>query len=227
MVALYKRFLIFITVVIGLVLLWHSGWIKLITFHEFKQSAESWHTWVQEHYWYALIGYCLFFITAGTLAIPVTIILTLVGGFLFGRIIGGIYAVLCATISSVIIVILIRYFLGKLVQEKYKKQLQSFNVAIEHHGAWYIMMMQVFPFTPAPLLNIGAGLSKISIVTFAWATAVGLVPGTLLYTFAGQYIHKIDNISDIVSWQTMVLLTFGSILLLLPVLWSYYKTQPE
>lgn len=194
-----------------------------MTFAEFKQEAEVWYTWTQHHYPFVLALYCLIFIVSGAMIIPVTAFLTVVGGFLFGPIIGGICATICATISSVIIVLSVRYFFGTFILEKYETHLARFNRAIKKHGKWYILTMQIFPFTPTPLMNICVGLTNMPIWIFALATAVGLIPGTFIYSFAGQYLHQVDDLSNIVSWHLLVLLMLGSIIFLMPVLWSYYK----
>jgi len=222
-ISIIQHVLISIMVISILVLAWQLIGIRATTLEQFRESAYDLYTWVHNHYIFALILYCCTFILAAVSAFPITVVFTIAGGFLFGPIIGAIYAVACATTGAVVVFLLSRYLLGKRVQKRYAQKLDLFNVEIKRHGQWYILMAHVFPFTPMFIMNVSAGLTNISLWTYSWATALGLIPGTLLYTFAGQYVHKIDSVADIVSWQMFWLLILGSLLLLLPVVWHYSK----
>jgi uncharacterized membrane protein YdjX (TVP38/TMEM64 family) len=47
----------------------------------------------------------------------------------------------------------------------------------------------------------------VPVGTFAWTTAVGIIPGTAVYAFAGQELAGIGSVAEILSLR--VALAFG------------------
>lgn len=48
------------------------------------------------------------------------------------------------------------------------------------------LRLQLLPFIPFGLLNYGAGIGKVPLAPFMLATAIGVVPGTVVETFVGD-----------------------------------------
>ena len=76
------------------------------------------------------------------------------------------------------------------MRERVKKwrsrDIAHFNKEIADYGGFYLLILQFLPFTPTFIINIVAGLSSISAWTFVWTTAVGMAPGTVIYSLAGH-----------------------------------------
>ena len=56
--------------------------------------------------------------------------------------------------------------------------------------------MPLFPFF---VINLVMGLTRISVVTFAWVSRVGMLLGTIVYVNAGTQLAAIDSLSGILS----------------------------
>ena len=76
--------------------------------------------------------------------------------------------------------------------------------------------MQILPATPTFLINALGGLTTVSLWTFIWTTSIGILPGSLVYTFAGQQLGKIESVKEILSWHLILVLILLSVLAILP-----------
>lgn len=54
-------------------------------------------------------------------------------------------------------------------------------------GAWAVLAARLTPIVPFAAFNYLAGVSALPWRTYAWATAVGVLPGTVLYAAIGAY----------------------------------------
>jgi len=84
---------------------------------------------------------------------------------------------------------------------------------------WQVLLISRFiPVIAFNLVNYAAGLTGVSWLTFAWTTALGILPVTVLMVLAGAHI-------DVMGWQTWLLVA-GAVLLLCFVLRAKFATRP-
>jgi len=83
----------------------------------------------------------------------------------------------------------------------------------------------LIPATPIFVINYLAGLASLNIWTFIWTTSVGILPGSLIYTFVGHHFRKIESAGDILSWPIIIALTFLALLAILPVVLSRFSLK--
>lgn len=224
---IYKRTIAAIVLISVVVLIRLFGLFDWFTLSYLQQHASNLYGWVQAHYIRALIYYIIFFITASIIAVPVTALLTIAGGFLFGLIWGTLLATVSATLGGALLFFIARYLMYDWVQKQYEVPLFVFKKLLIQEGHWYLLTMQIFPFTPTPFINIIAGILPISWWTFIWTTAIGILPGSFLYVWAGQQLHTIKSVRDIMSWQMILIFLLGTLLMLLPVIWRRLPLFPK
>jgi len=56
----------------------------------------------------------------------------------------------------------------------------------KHGGHLYLLTLRLMPVFPFFLINILTGLINIPLRTFIWTTSLGIIPGSLVYAFAGS-----------------------------------------
>ena len=84
---------------------------------------------------------------------------------------------------------------------------------------WQVLLISRFiPVIAFNLVNYAAGLTGVSWLTFAWTTALGILPAIVLMVLAGAHI-------DVMGWELWLLLA-GAILLLCLVLRAKLATRP-
>lgn len=186
-----------------------------LTLAQLQKYAHQLYAFTQENYVQSVALYCVIFIIASMCFIPITVLLTIAGGFLFGVIPGWLYAIICTTIGSCLTFLFVRHFIGDLIQHYYDDELGHLNQDFAQFGAQYLLILQLVPFTPTFFINLCAGLSEISLWTFAWTTLVGIAPAAFLYAWAGKSLHHVHSVADIISWPWFFLFTGIALLLLL------------
>lgn len=219
-----RRFLFYMGIIIILAVLYKyfglSRYFNLTYINEQKHILAA---MVGDHYVLSVFIFIGIFIFASFMSIPITIILNVLAGFLFGTLAGALYVNIGTTVGSTLSFLMTRYFWGAYVQYKYGNKLKEFNKHIEQYGYSYLLFLQLLPATPIFVINYLAGLASLSIWTFVWTTSVGILPGSLIYTFLGEHVGRIDAAKDILSWPIILALTLLALLAIIPVILSRFS----
>ncbi len=202
-----------------------SGITEWISLDQLKTHREYLQQVIANHYLLAVFCYISFYVTAVAFSLPIGAVLTVAGGFLFGIIAGTFYTNIGATVGATIAFLLVRYLIGDTVQQKYAVPLAQFNKSIERYGSNYLLVIRFIAVIPFFLVNALAGLTNLSLWTFIWTTAIGILPGSLVYAFAGQQLNEIESLRDIFSFNMLLVLFFLALLALLPVIVTYLQQR--
>jgi len=131
--------------------------------------------------------------SAVALAVPGTI-LTLAGGAVFGLWWGTAYNWLGALLGANLAYLLAR-FLGRdgieqLLGDRTRRwpAMERLDRAVESHGFRGMLTLRLIPLVPFNVLNFGGGLVGMRWPAYALATAVGILPGTFIYTMFADAI---------------------------------------
>lgn len=186
---------------------------------------------VREHFVLSVVVFNLLYITVAAFALPGAPVLTLAGGFVFGTITATVFVEISAVTGAVFAFLLSRYLAGQWVQRRFKTKLEPFNREIRENGANYSLTLRLIPLFPFTLINVGSGLTNISLFTFLWTTAVGIVPGTLVTAYTGSQLERLHTPGDFLSPESAGLwaaLLFLGLFALLPVIFRRYcKTKAD
>lgn len=194
-----------------------------LTFETLVKNKDALKAFVMDHYIRAVIIFIIAYFLATTFSLPTGLIMSLAGGFLFGALPGTIYINIGATAGATALFIGSRYFFGNYFQGKYGANIQSLNNDLEKNGKSYLLTLRLIPIFPFFLVNLMAGLSTISLMTFVWTTALGIIPGSFVYAYAGNQLSSIQTTEDIVSPSILLALVMLGILALVPTV--YGKVQ--
>ena len=110
-----------------------------------------------------------------------------------------------------------------MVQNKNQKRLGWFNEQVKLYGIYYLIFMRFLALIPFFVGNLLAALSEVSLWTFVWTTSVGIIPGSLVYAFAGRQLTTIDSIQDVFSWNILLAFLLLALLALTPVFVQWYR----
>lgn len=199
-------------------LLRYSGLIDYLSLEIIQNRRAQFEHIVMAYYVWSVLGYIGVYILVVVLGLPLVLICTLVGGFLFGVIPGVFYANIGATIGSLIFFLLIRYSLGSVLQHQYAVQLSWINTQVERYGAWYFLSIRFLSSIPFFVENTLMGLTKVSVWTFVWTTSLGIIPGSLVYAYTGRRLLTITSLNEVFSVGMLVVFVFLALLALVPIL---------
>ncbi len=214
----YKRIVILFFIIALIVIVYFSGIQKYINLEQFKAHRGYLQEFVQVNYALSILLYIAFYIAVVALSLPIAALSTVAGGFLFGTVPGAIYANIGATIGATIAFLMVKYFIGDLIQKRYGAYLVWFNREMELYGTNYLLTIHFIAVVPFFLINLLAGLTRTSLWTFIWTTSVGIFPGAFVYAFAGKQLTTINRVRDIFSLNILLAFALLAILSLVPVL---------
>lgn len=226
MKANYKK-LILVATIVGVILM-----IKLfnidsyLTFENLKMYKEQLLNFVGSNYLVSVVGFIAVYILVVAFSFPGAAVLSLACGFFFGMT-GVLYVNIGATFGAVLAFLAARYIIGNWIQGKYGKKMDAFNRDLEQNGKNYLLTLRLVPVFPFFLINLLAGLTGISLFTFFWTTALGIVPGSIVYVYAGTQLSTINSMGDIISWQMLSAFALLGLLSLVPVLIQKIKSRKE
>ncbi|HSF48112.1 MAG TPA: VTT domain-containing protein [Burkholderiales bacterium] len=123
----------------------------------------------------------------GTLLLAPGSLLTIAAGLAFG--LGGGFPVIMvgATIGAAAAFLVARYLVRERIQGMIEKRpkLQAVDKAVAEDGWKIVLLMRLTPIVPFNIQNYFFGLTRVDFGHYVIATAVGIIPGTLLYLYIG------------------------------------------
>lgn len=140
----------------------------------------------------------------------VSVVLSPIGGLLFGTLKGSLLVIGVATTSSLIPFMMARQLGREWVASKIKgeKLSEIYEKSQGQTGFTFVLLMRLVPILPWEVQNYVAGLTQIAIPKYLIATALGIVPGSAALVFLGE------SITDPTSWQFFAALGFNAIIMI-------------
>ncbi|MEK9141625.1 MAG: VTT domain-containing protein, partial [Nitrospirota bacterium] len=152
-------------------------------------------------------------IVAG-LSLPGAVILTLAGGFLFGATMATLFVNVGATTGATLAFLTARYLLRDTV-EGFAKNAFS-----------YLLTLRLIPLFPFFVVNLVSGLTRVNVGTYVAATALGIIPGSFVYAYAGRQLGTINSLKEIASPNVVGAFVLLGLLALVPVVYRKFATKP-
>ena len=136
----------------------------------------------------ALVSFILMILQAIVAPLPAFLI-TFANASLFGALCGGILSWVSAMAGAALCFFIAR-MLGREVVEKLtgKAALQSMDGFFARYGKHAILVCRLLPFVPFDPVSYAAGLTSIRFRHFMFATGIGQLPATIVYSWAGSLL---------------------------------------
>jgi uncharacterized membrane protein YdjX (TVP38/TMEM64 family) len=168
-----------------------TGSHRYFSLETLLEHRERLQAFVAEHRNKALLTYMLAYVVVVTLSIPVGAALTVLGGFLFGTLVGGAAAVVSATIGAVGIFLIDRSYFGDILLRRAGSRVQRLAEGFRQDAFSYLLFVRFVPIIPFWVTNLAAALFGVRLRTFALATMIGIVPATYAFAVAGSGLDSI------------------------------------
>jgi len=147
----------------------------------------------------AVVAFFLLYVAVTALSLPGAAILTLAAGAIFGLWEGTLIVSFASTIGASLAFLSSRYLLRDWVKARFGGRVEAIDRGIAKDGAFYLLSLRLIPAFPFFLINLAMGLTAMRLVTFAWVSQVGMLPGTIVYVNAGTQLAAVESLSDILS----------------------------
>ncbi len=160
------------------------------------------------------------------LSLPGAVILTLAGGFLFGAVGATFFVNIGATTGATLAFLTARYLLRNTVEQKFGKWLGPFQEGFSKNAFSYLLTLRLIPLFPFFVVNLVSGLTRVSVGTYVAATALGIIPGSFVYAYAGRQLGTINSLKEIASPNIIGAFVLLGLLALVPVVYKKISAKP-
>jgi len=220
-----KRFIPLIIIVAIITVAIQLNVLHYLNFSTLKQYHQQLSDYVQYHYWLAVLMFCLSYIVVVMTSIPGASIFSLLGGFLFGSLIGALLVVISATLGATLLVIAVQLAFGEGVAAKIGNKVKFMETNLKHNAFYYLLSLRFLPIMPFWLVNLAAGIFNIKLRDFILATFIGIIPGTFVYVNIGASLTSVFaqnsdefKLSALISPQILIALTLLGVISFIPAI---------
>ena len=135
--------------------------------------------------WAPVVSFLLMIFQSVVAPLPAFLI-TIANAGLFGWIPGAILSWSSAMAGAALCFFIAKYF-GREVVEKLtsKAALNSVDGFFNRYGKYAILIARLLPFISFDIVSYAAGLTSMKFWPFFWATGLGQLPATLIYSYVG------------------------------------------
>ena len=184
-----------------------------------KENRDSLLAYTESNFGVAVALFVGVYIVQTAFSLPGGAILTLAGGFLFGSLLGTVFVNVGATTGATLAFLAARYLLRDWVETKFGDRLEPIQAGFAQNAFSYLMTLRLIPAFPFFLVNLVSGLTRVNLGTYVVATAVGIIPGSFVFAYAGRQLGTINSLGEIASPPVLLAFTLLGLLALLPIVY--------
>lgn len=174
--------------------------------------------------------YCLVFVTATALSLPVATVLTLFAGAIFGFTEALLLTLLAGATGATLAMLLSRHVFRAAVEARWPRQAAVIDRGVARDGGWYLLSLRLAPMPPFFVVNAAMGLTHIPVRTFFLVSLVGMAPLDAVFVNAGHQLGRLSAPEDALSGpMLMAIAAVGIAPLLLRMVrrrWRKHTTAP-
>lgn len=163
--------------------------VVLLLVTPFRRWAIDLVRWVADRGASAAIVYAVIYVGAAVTLLPGSA-LTLGAGFVYGVGWGTVIVLPAAWTASLAAFLIARRYMHGAVQRRVEghARFAAIDRAVARAGFKITLLLRLSPLVPYGLLNYALGATSVRARDYALATAIGMLPGTVLYVYLGSLI---------------------------------------
>lgn len=213
-------------------LVWLRPYLSFDTLASHREALEA---LVASNYALAVVVFLVVYIGIVALSLPGATIATLAGGFLFGLFPGVFYNAGAATVGAVLIFLAARMGLGERLSARIDASSGSIGRLKRglDRDQWSVLfLMRLVPVVPFFVANVIAGLLAVPLHRYVVTTALGILPGAVVYTSVGAGLGEVFDSGrrpdlDVIFEPHILLPLLGlSLLAALPMILRPFRKSP-
>lgn len=172
------------------------------------------------YYTQVLVAYFATYVFLQTFAIPGSIFLSILSGYLYPFPLALFLVCLCSGLGASFCYML-SYLVGRPMVYKYlTERAQKWSQQVDKHRDHlinYIIFLRITPFLPNWFINITSPVINVPLGVFFIGTFLGVAPPSFVAINAGTTLYKLTTAGEAVSWNSLAVLGILAVLSILPV----------
>ena len=175
-------------------------WLRpYLSFEALADHREALELLVADHYGLAVAAFLAVYVVIVALSLPGATIATLAGGFLFGLFPGVVYNAGAATLGAVLIFLAARMGLGERLAARFDASsggIGRLKRGLDREQWSVLFLMRLVPVVPFFIANVIPGLLAVPLHRYLVSTAIGILPGALVYTSVGAGLGEVFDAGE-------------------------------
>jgi len=127
-------------------------------------------------------------------SLPGAAVTSVTGGFLFGWGLGTVLNVFSATVGAALLFLAARWGLGRALAARMEASdgaVGRLKAGLAENEVSVLLLLRLVPAVPFFVANLVPALVGVRFSTFIWTTAVGIIPGALVFTWIGVGLGEV------------------------------------
>lgn len=175
----------------------------------------------EQYYTQVFAGFLCTYIFLQTFAIPGSIFLSIISGFLFPFYL-ALAAVCFCSATGASFCYLLSYLVGRrLVRHYLPERAAQWKTKVDAQRGnllSYILFLRITPFLPNWFINIVSPVLGVPLLPFWVGSFFGVAPPSFIFIQAGTTLQQMTSTMEPITVQTVVILVIFALLSILPVL---------
>ncbi|WP_070121608.1 TVP38/TMEM64 family protein [Bacillus marinisedimentorum] len=161
--------------------------LAIINRYAFAADPEVLRKWILSFGIFSSAVYIVILAVRPLTLFPASVV-TVMGGLAFGPVKGFFYTLAGALLGAAMSYLVVEKFNWKLNVTSSSSRLASLKERVEKRGFYYLLMLRILPVLNFDLVSYGSAAAHIPFRRYMAATFLGIIPGTVAYTFLGSSI---------------------------------------
>ena len=202
-----KNFLFYLFLLLGITLtiavLYFFDLFEYFSFENLKHEQDRLKGFYLKRPFLTAGIYFAFYVFISTLSFPFTILVTVVGGLLFGLVLGVLLSSFASVIGATFSFLTARFLLRDFFRRKFKTRFRKMSERFDREGVYYLFTLRLVPLVPFFFVNVLMGLTSIKTRVFFIVSQIAMLPGTIIYTYGGSRLAQVQGLRDIASFKVL------------------------
>lgn len=231
--SLVRRLLPIFVLIGGFVVFFALDLDSYVTFDALRDNRAMLHDYVQRYGALTIFAFGLLYAVIVAFSLPGGAVMTIAAGFLFGTVVGGLTAVVAATIGATVLFLVARFALGDLLRGKAGPFVVRMETGFRENALNYLLVLRLIPLFPFWLVNLVPAFLGVRTGTYILGTFLGIIPGTFVFASVGNGLGAVFDAGDtpdlgIIFSADILLPIIGlALLALLPVAYKWFQARSE
>ncbi|MDQ6997694.1 MAG: TVP38/TMEM64 family protein [Mariprofundus sp.] len=230
---MFKRIMPLMLLAGMLVLFFWFDLAQYISFDALAEHRVSLLNWVDLHAMLAPLAYILLYVVVVAFSLPGGLVMTVSGGFLFGAIAGGMYAVIGASLGATALFLIAKTSLGDYLLSKAGDMVHKMQKGFAEDALSYMFVLRLVPLFPFFIVNLVPAFLGVSLRTYVVATFFGIMPATFVYALAGSGFGSVLDqgqgvtLTGVLTPEMLAALLGLALLAMIPVIYKRMSNKAK
>jgi uncharacterized membrane protein YdjX (TVP38/TMEM64 family) len=207
------------------------GLHRYLTFETLRANRAELLAWVAGGPVAAALIYILVYTVVAAFSLPVATLVSMTGGFLFGTVLGALYAVAGATLGATILFVAARTAFRDVLRAKAGTAIKKMEDGFRENAFSYLLVLRLVPLFPFFVVNLVPAFLGVSLRVFVTATLIGIIPGALVFAGVGNGLGAVfdaghmPDLGILLSPPILLPIIGLALLALVPVAYKRFKKK--